>query len=105
DIPGYSVTFSLDGEAECLLYMSLWAYAYSTGDYPMGQYRMVLDDTPLWETQRLFGFSAARVGSSLWCTGDVTALTKRVLSSGQHTLKGQFAATSDTTVSAFTRTI
>src|SRR5690606_27831681 len=105
DIPGFSLTFFLDKEAECLLYMSLLAEVVSTGDTAIGYYRMVIDDTPILETQRNIGFSAAKVESTLWYSGAVTALTRRVLSAGQHTLKGQFAAAPNNTLYAYRRTI
>src|SRR5690606_20142347 len=105
DIPDFSLTFFLDKEAECLLYMSLLGSVASPGDNAIGYYRMVIDDTPILETQRLIGFSAAKAGSALLYWGAVTALTKRVLSPGQHTLKGQFAAATDSITLALTRTI
>src|SRR5690606_18065460 len=71
DIVDFSLTFFLDKEAECLLYMSLWAGVSSTGDNAIGYYRMVIDDTPILETQRLIGFSAAKAESALLYWGTV----------------------------------
>src|SRR5690606_11015820 len=105
DIPGFSLTFFLDSEAECLLYMSLWTSVLSTSDYSMGYYRMVIDNTPITATQRQCGFSATRSGTVLTCTGAVTAVTKRVLIAGQHVLKGQFAAYPNGETAVLTRTI
>src|SRR5690606_10384014 len=94
DIQGFSLTFSLDKEAECLLYMSLRASVTSTSSTTSGRYQMVLDDTPIPETHRHLGIAAGVAElTGNWCMGSVTVLTRRVLSPGQHTLKGQFAAT------------
>src|SRR5690606_6096878 len=105
DIPGFSLTFFLDREAECLLYMNLWTNVYSVGSNALGLYQMVLDGSIMVETERLFGIDVGNAESGVACSGAVTALTKRVLSPGQHTLKGQFAADTDSITTALTRTI
>lgn len=97
DVPGFSVSFTLQGAATVLIYCTMDAYAYSTasGVYVVGVgTQLVIDGSAASGSIRRALYNEVDSGGApqqyMYLRGALPVVTSRQLQAGAHTIKAQF---------------